>query len=384
MRPEGGEILRRRKLESAVDSVSGKTFTDRVVSWPAPRENDGRLGRPSALANAELLQRRDQLHGIFAAHWPTIGWNLQRARSLSHIGPALCPLADLQHSTIELLVLKASARALPDGVRVLQPERKRLYKELAEVENRLNAANTSVMEGEDAFGQAQNRFAIARDGYSYARKKSKKSKKRGKKKAQSFLKDRQRWSRLCQRVQAELNRRKESLRKCHSEVSEIRKKITDIEAHFAQTELLQFVLSERYVCTPLNLANAVAGLPHMSWRNSFRLCLRGACSPEASINYLIVEAVRMALERAAPTSADEAVNEIRRQISKGRQFESVREYLGERWPTLEDAVLKGWSSAVHANARPYKITFLFLQALKGRKQVANPLLDALEKDLSNA
>jgi hypothetical protein len=60
----------------------------------------------------------------------------------------------------------------------------------------------------------------------------------------------------------------------------------------------------------------------------------------------------MALERAAPVSADEAVDEIRRQISEGRQFERVPEYIGERWPILEDAVLTGWSSAVHANVRP--------------------------------
>ncbi len=379
MRPEGGGILRRRKLGKALDDVSGNSlFTESVVSWPVPPENEARLGRPSALANAELLQRRDQLHGIFAAHWPIIGWNLQRARGLTHIGPALRPLASLRHPTIELLLSNTSAKALLDGAHPFQHERKRLYKELVKVENTLSATNARVMEGEGAFEQAQNRFAIARDGYSWARKERKK------KKAKSFLKERKKWSSLCQRVEAELNRRKESLKERYAEINEIRKKITDIEAHFAQTELLQFVLSERYVFAPLNLANAVAGLPHMSWRNSFRLCLPGPCSPETSINYLIVEAVRMALERAAPISADEAVNGIRRQISKGRQFERIRGYIGERWPTLEDAILMGWSSAVHANARPYKITSLFLEALKAPKQVANPLLDALEKDLSNA
>jgi hypothetical protein len=306
-----------------------------------------------------------------------MGWNLQRARGLTQIGPALRPLADLRHPTIELLLSNTSGKALPDGAQPFHQERKRLYKELVEVENRLSAANTKVMEAEGAFEQAQNRFAIARDGYSWARKKRKK------KKAKSFLKERRKWSSLCQRMQAELNRRKESLKDCYVELGEIGKKITDIEAHFAQTELLQFLLSERYVFTPLNVANAAAGLPHMSWRNSFRLCLRGACSPETSINYLIFEAVRMTLERTTPTSADEAVNEIRQQISKGRQFERVREYLGEHWPTLEDATFTGWSSAVHANARPYKITSLFLQALKEPKRVVNPLLEALEKDLSN-
>jgi hypothetical protein len=89
----------------------------------------------------------------------------------------------------------------------------------------------------------------------------------------------------------------------------------------------------------------------------------------------------MTLERAAPTSAADAVNKIRRQISKGRQLNSIREYLGERWSTLDDAIFTGWSSAVHPNARPYEITSRFLAALSAPRSVTNPLLDALKEDL---
>src|SRR5258708_11596358 len=376
MRPEGGGVLRRRKSKKVSRGMS-KTRLN-VFSWPVPGENEGRLGRPSALTNDELLQRRDQLHGIFAAHWPAVGWNLQRVRGLTQVPLALRPLADLKHPTIELLLWNTSAKGMSDGLLRFQQERKRLHKELADAQDRLGAANKGVTEAQDAAEQAQNRFAIAREGYSHARKEKKK------KEAKSFLQEREKWSSLCPKVNAELNRRKESLMACNVELREIEEKIANRQALFAQTELLRFVLSERYVFTPLNFANALAGLPHMSWRNSFRLCLRGACSLETSINYLIVEAVRMTLERAAPTSAEEAVNEIRRQISKGRQFERVRAYLGDHWPTVENAVHTGWGSAVHANARPYKITCPFLQSLKGPKPVANPLLDALEKDLSNA
>jgi hypothetical protein len=376
MRPEGGGILRRRKLGKALDDVSNKPFAESIVSWPVPPENEGRVGRPSALTNAELLQRRDQLHGIFAAHWPTIGWDLQRARGLGHIGPALRPLVNLSHPTIELLLSNTSGKSLPDVNHRFQQERKGLYKELAEVENRLAATNTKVMEGENAFEQAQNRFAIARDGYSWARKKRKT------KSAKSFLKERKKWSSLCQSVQAELNRRRESLKDRYLEIREIRKKITDIEAHFAQTELLEFVLSERYVYTPLNFANAAAGLPHMGWRNSFRLCLRGAVSPETSINYLLVEAVNIILERSNPTSAEEAVIEIRDQISRRKQFERVLEYVSQHWPELEGAVRKVWHSPAQPTWMAFQIAALLLGALKAPKRVVNPLLDALKKDLS--
>jgi hypothetical protein len=378
MRPEGGGILRRRKLGKALDDISGKPFSESIFSWPVPGENGRRLGRPSALSNAELLQRRDQLLGIFAAHWPTVGWNLQRVRELTQVQLALRPLTDFKNPTIELLQWNTSAKARPDGVLRHKQERKRLEGELADVENRFSAANKRVVEGEEAFEQAQNRFAVARDGYCYARKKRKK------KTAKSLMKERAKWSSLCQKVHAELNRRKESLKERNAELSEIRKRIADLDALFSQTELLRFVLSERYAFTPLNFANAAAGLPQMSWRNSFKLCLGGPCSAETSVNCLIVEAVKTVLERACPTSADKAVDEIRRRISKEKQFEKVREYVGEHWSALNDAILAGWSSAGHADARPYHITSLFLAALKVPKRVVNPLLNALEKDFSDA
>lgn len=377
MEPERGGILRRRKFGKAIDEVFGKPFTESVFSWPVPAESERRLGRPSALTSAELLQRRDQLHGIFAAHWPAVGWNLQRVRGLTHVPLALRPLGELKHPTIKLLVWNTSAKAMPDGVLRFQQERKKLDKELVDVQNRFSAANKRVIEGEDAVELARNRFAIARDGYSHARKQKKKNE------AKVFLKEREKWSSLCPKVNAELNRRKESLKQGNVELNEIRNKIADLEALFAQTELLRFVLSERYVLTPLNVANAAAGLPCMTWRNSFKR-LRGMPSAETSINYLIFEALKIILERANPISAKEAATEIRRQIAGRKQFERIREYLGEHWRALEDGVLAGWSSAANANERPYKITSLFLGPLKAPKRAVDPLLDALEKDFPSA
>lgn len=48
--------------------------------------------------------------------------------------------------------------------------------------------------------------------------------------------------------------------------------IKDGEAYFARNELFDFCLSKRYRLTPLNLANALAGLPFMGWRRSADRC----------------------------------------------------------------------------------------------------------------
>jgi hypothetical protein len=158
----------------------------------------------------------------------------------------------------------------------------------------------------------------------------------------------------------------------------------EIEAYFAQAELLRFVLSERYVFAPINFANAAAGLPHMGWSSSFLLCSRMECSAKPSINYLLFEAVKIILAGARPAYAEEAISEILRQTSKGSRFESVREYPGMDWLALEHAVLAVWKTSVPADARPYEIAAMFLRTLKAPRRAVNPLLDALERDLAPA
>lgn len=48
--------------------------------------------------------------------------------------------------------------------------------------------------------------------------------------------------------------------------------IRDGEAHFARNELLDFCRSKRYRLTPLDVANALAGLPFIGWRRSADRC----------------------------------------------------------------------------------------------------------------
>jgi cellobiose-specific phosphotransferase system component IIA len=359
-------------MRKPLDAMLAKRGKKPLLSVVAPAQKEGRPGRPPALNEDELRQRRDQLQGIFAAHWPIVGWNLQRARRPLHITDALRPLASLNHPTIELLLLDSFKKPMPDGFLLLRQARKSLYIQLAEAQNGLIKASTKVMEARSAFEQAHNWFAVARDSYTRARKKRKTT--------GSFRREREKWSRRCESVRAELSRREKNLIEYTEKIRGIEKEIKEVEAHFAQTELLRFVLSERYVFAPLNFANAAAGLPHMGWRRSFLLCSRIECSAETSINYLIFEALNIILEAASPTRAEEAASEIRRQISKRNRFERVREYLGEEWPALERAVLAVWNSSIHAEARPYEIASMFLAALKAPRRVVNPLLDALEKD----
>jgi hypothetical protein len=53
---------------------------------------------------------------------------------------------------------------------------------------------------------------------------------------------------------------------------ELQELLLDGEASFARNEFAQFRVSERYSLTPINLANSLAGLPYIGWRQSMTRC----------------------------------------------------------------------------------------------------------------
>ncbi len=56
--------------------------------------------------------------------------------------------------------------------------------------------------------------------------------------------------------------------------------IKDGEAYFARNELFDFYRSKRYRLTPLDVANALAGLPFIGWRRSADRCRKWKEEPE--------------------------------------------------------------------------------------------------------
>jgi len=54
--------------------------------------------------------------------------------------------------------------------------------------------------------------------------------------------------------------------------AELEQTLQDGEAYFARAEFVYFCRSRRYRLTPVNTANALAGLPFMGWRQSARRC----------------------------------------------------------------------------------------------------------------
>ena len=81
------------------------------------------------------------------------------------------------------------------------------------------------------------------------------------------------------KVLDQISRRGQKLSEAKTEYEVLQKKeralqdkLSDGEAGFARAEFVRFCRSNRYRLTPLNIANALAGLPYIGWRQSATRC----------------------------------------------------------------------------------------------------------------
>lgn len=68
---------------------------------------------------------------------------------------------------------------------------------------------------------------------------------------------------------------------------DLRNDLTAKEAAFAQTELAEFIAKEKYARNPLQLANVMAGLPHLTWEQSYTRCSKLKCTGWPNFQYSV-------------------------------------------------------------------------------------------------
>ena len=67
-----------------------------------------------------------------------------------------------------------------------------------------------------------------------------------------------------------LENAKNEYEKIERDHKEMQQALLDAEAYFSRVEFVDFCQSDRYRLTPLSIANAIAGLPYMGWRQSVK------------------------------------------------------------------------------------------------------------------
>jgi hypothetical protein len=119
-----------------------------------------------------------------------------------------------------------------------------------------------------------------------------------------------------QNQQEKLNLLTEALKKETGRCDELQEKLLNQEAYYCQTELLKFVNSGDYAIEPRHLANALAGLPHLTCRRSAERCSRLKSTVGMAFNYELFRFIQLRWNRRMSRGDVPLLNWFRTEILK--------------------------------------------------------------------
>ena len=337
--------------------------TDDSAEYVAGGEKKSKRGRPTMPDNF-LLGGRNNWLSFFEQCWPEVGWPLlcirkRRRNTIEDVRKAFeivkgkphCDLAEmflrgtpLQNNRKELLSNRIRSNNLHYEIQRLDAERPRLQLDCTEAESALKDAS------------AEDRETI----------------------------------------QAQLDRRRErllqlekKLDEAKSEVLRLAEKVRDQQVYWYCSQFLDFLhcrrsarsASPRYALDPLNLANALAGLNDMGWRQSHRRC--SAMRPDSFRQqpYSIFLLIRRTWERRPREFRQTPIDFFRTQLLRlpKEKDSSTRDFLRKNWRDLRISIEESWSPKYPHDFVPYAIASTFMRNLYRMKSPLDRVLQDQEK-----
>jgi len=313
-----------------------------------PEQRKGRPGRYTALSDAQLHNRRDQFVEIFEGEWGQIGWGLQRCKKADHLFLIFHPLVESQSwisQIIEVFCRPCLEEFSAPTLRKLRSERRRIAGPVRVADEAYRTVEQQLRRVNWAFEQAHGR---SRRIVKRARKQKRKE----------FWKARQK--------QRELANKEKSLEG----------RIKGLEGRFARQELVRFIKSKRYELTPLHLANAVAGIPHMGWRQSMR---RNSRSPSHTTNgrsYQVFKAIRYLVGASRTRTVEGLVKTFRDGIrSLPSRYKLAREEFAQNWLYLERSIRQSFRAKPQRKALPFEMTKRYFKNIQSLSDVDRVLAE---------
>jgi len=280
-----------------------------------------RRGRPLLLTDDALLQRRAFLVGTFDVQWTDFAWELQRAKSARAIRNALQPI----HKRTGLEPF------------VYEPTRSSTWTELRTHRHTLDRRSRHITVAAEDELAAKNRLD----------------------KVEGALLDvgsDETLERACVKRKADYAAAAGLSRHLQESMVELREELRRREAHVSQAELLEFIASKRYTITPITLANAMAGLPFISWRHSAARCNELAVEVAVGLSYQMFQDLKRVLADPPPTKR-EAVEKVKAYlVGKKRPIPaSVREFRAH-WHYLRTSIEAVYDTRPPKTALPYRVS----------------------------
>jgi hypothetical protein len=222
---------------NVADFIDGSLFGERAKPH---------RGRPIAIDDGRLWNMRDQLVFMFGNSWHDVGGNLRWIKKPADVIEALAVWKNDDQYVVKCLLRPSSTPASPKWLTVTR--------------RKLGDLNRALYDASDAREKCRQSLETAERALS------------------ANLSDGEKAV-----VQDQVTKRTEKFAHADAEYSAIadrQKKMQELlldgQASFAREEFLRFCKSNRYRLRPLNMANALAGLPHIGWRQSAKRCKKSA------------------------------------------------------------------------------------------------------------
>lgn len=289
-----------------------------------------RAGRPTVLSDSDLSTRRNRLLAIFESCWADIGWALQTCKKPSDLVAVFDKSPHMQSQDVTAVFSVPSA--LPDSSEYLRTVRRDLR---TVADPRGNALDLSR--------KTQERLERAQRALNQATRKQ--------------LPLIRKELKLCR---LEAQKAAETFRGLDDEEDQLLEKLRLSEASFSRNQLFRFIRSNRYELTPLNLANAAAGLPYMGWRQSMLRCSSDRSVSGNGPHYQVFKAIRYLCSSASKKTEEALIEHFKTRIPLlPHRYRNPKFELAKNWLFLERSIRGTCRTKVHPKSLPFEITRKF-------------------------
>jgi TIR domain len=320
------------------------------------RNQNAKHGR-STIPDNFLLGSRNAWAALLEESWPEIGWPLLCGRdsrniTIDDIYRIFGPVKEKPHNSGLAAPFYRSSSDIANPAEVLK-DRVRL----GELDSDINRVQAELDESQRLCQEAGAALKMANAA------------------------NMERIEQEAARRQQRLTDVQQNLQQLKSERDSLDSRVRDREAYVYRFQLRDFLMSGQLEVNPRNLANALAGLPTMPWRQSTGRCSDMAFDPprlEYGVWELISEVWRRRPAEFEVAPVDFFKDEVLKLDSK---WGYNRQLLWDNWRDLRNAIQECWKSPSPrpAGSIPFALTSIFMHHSGQQKDAVERILAVQEK-----
>lgn len=339
---------------NTVKKRTGKPDQPPISAFSSTLTEKPKRGRRT-IQNNFLLGARNQWVSLLEESWPEIGWPLLQIRAtttttIDDVRKAFQPVREKPHNA------GLAAPFYRETFEVAMPaEVHKNRKRLGDLQAEIHHAQTKLNDMERSKSEMDALLKTEPHGYTES-------------------------------IQKEITKRQEAIDQLGNSINELRieerrldKDSFDQEAYVYASELLDYLHSGRYAVTPRSIANALAGLPRMRWRQSHLRCSRMPLDM-SRLHYQVLEIIVKIWKRRRRKPTDSVIELFKSQLLKlPKKLGHTRDFLLENWRDLKLAIEDCPSREPEDGEAPYILASIFLRNTRNQKTPLGRMLAEQEK-----